>query len=134
MVALSREIAELEPVVEAVKAWRAATASLAEARAIMADAGADADSGRSPPRRRGRPPTPWSGTTGADAGAPAEGRRRRARGYPGGDGRHGWRRGALFAGDLFRMYARFAQAKGWRVETLSESPERPAASRRSSRR
>ncbi len=43
MVALSREIAELEPVVEAVKAWRAATASLAEARAIMADAGADAE-------------------------------------------------------------------------------------------
>jgi peptide chain release factor 1 len=28
---------------------------------------------------------------------------------------------ALFAGDLFRMYARFAQAEGWRVDVLSES-------------
>ncbi|HEX4242725.1 MAG TPA: peptide chain release factor 1 [Steroidobacteraceae bacterium] len=29
---------------------------------------------------------------------------------------------ALFAGDLFRMYARYAERKGWQVETLSESP------------
>ncbi len=29
---------------------------------------------------------------------------------------------ALFAGDLARMYTRYAQAQGWRVEVLSESP------------
>src|SRR5438552_7824730 len=29
---------------------------------------------------------------------------------------------ALFAGDLFRMYARFAERNGWRVEMVSESP------------
>ena len=28
---------------------------------------------------------------------------------------------ALFAGDLFRMYARYAELKGWRVEVMSES-------------
>ena len=28
---------------------------------------------------------------------------------------------ALFAGDLFRMYARFAEKKGWRVELMSSS-------------
>jgi peptide chain release factor 1 len=29
---------------------------------------------------------------------------------------------ALFAGDLFRMYARYAETQRWRVEVLSESP------------
>ncbi|MFM8757166.1 MAG: peptide chain release factor 1, partial [Limnohabitans sp.] len=29
---------------------------------------------------------------------------------------------ALFAGDLLRMYTRFAQSQGWKVELLSESP------------
>ncbi len=29
---------------------------------------------------------------------------------------------ALFAGDLFRMYARFAERNGWQVEVISQSP------------
>jgi len=29
---------------------------------------------------------------------------------------------ALFVGDLFRMYSRFAESEGWRVETMSSSP------------
>ncbi len=29
---------------------------------------------------------------------------------------------ALFAGDLFRMYSKFAEVRGWRMEVLSERP------------
>src|SRR3546814_17546113 len=29
---------------------------------------------------------------------------------------------ALFAGDLFRMYQRYAEERGWRVELFSASP------------
>jgi len=29
---------------------------------------------------------------------------------------------ALFAGDLFRMYARYCEAKGWQLNVMSESP------------
>lgn len=29
---------------------------------------------------------------------------------------------ALFSGDLFRMYSRYAETRGWKVEVLSESP------------
>ncbi|HCP77343.1 MAG TPA: peptide chain release factor 1, partial [Pusillimonas sp.] len=29
---------------------------------------------------------------------------------------------ALFTGDLLRMYSRYAETKGWRVELMSESP------------
>jgi peptide chain release factor 1 len=29
---------------------------------------------------------------------------------------------AIFAGDLFRMYARYAERRGWRLEVLSQSP------------
>ena len=40
---------------------------------------------------------------------------------------------AIFAGDLFRMYARYAERQGWRVEVLSARvPASTAATRRSS--
>ena len=39
---------------------------------------------------------------------------------------------AIFAGDLFRMYARYAELKHWQVEVLSESPASTAAIGKSS--
>ncbi len=38
------------------------------------------------------------------------------RGAAGGD------EAALFAGDLYRMYSRYAESKGWKTETMSASP------------
>lgn len=29
---------------------------------------------------------------------------------------------AIFSGDLFRMYSKYAESRGWRIEVLSESP------------
>jgi peptide chain release factor 1 len=40
---------------------------------------------------------------------------------------------ALFAGDLFRMYTRYAERQRWQVELISESSSELAATRRSSR-
>ncbi len=34
----------------------------------------------------------------------------------------GGQEASLFAGDLFRMYARYADSKGWKVESMSSSP------------
>jgi peptide chain release factor 1 len=40
---------------------------------------------------------------------------------------------ALFAGDLFRMYSRFAERNRWQVEIVSESPGEAGGYRKSSR-
>jgi peptide chain release factor 1 len=40
---------------------------------------------------------------------------------------------AIFAGDLFRMYVRYAESRRWHVEMLSEHPASTAATRKSSR-
>ena len=39
---------------------------------------------------------------------------------------------AIFSGDLFRMYSRYAENRGWKVEVLSERPGSMAATRKSS--
>ena len=39
---------------------------------------------------------------------------------------------AIFAGDLYRMYSRYAERQGWRVEMLSRAAASTAATRRSS--
>jgi peptide chain release factor 1 len=121
-VALSRELADLGDVVEAVRAWRAARAEFAGVESLLADPATDAE-------MRGLAEAEKSAAAGRldalerkirlallpkdvadEGGAILE-----VRAGTGGD------EAALFAGDLFRMYQRYAEAKGWKVEILSAS-------------
>jgi peptide chain release factor 1 len=121
-VKLSREFSELGPVIEAIKAYRAVTAEIADLEALAADAATDAEMRKM-----------------ADAEKPALQARRdklehqiqlalipkdamddhdailEIRAGTGGD------EAALFAGDLFRMYERYAAQQGWKTEILSIS-------------
>ena len=121
-VKLSREFSELGPVIEASKAYRAVTAEIADLEALAADAATDAEMRKL-----------------ADAEKPALQARRdkleqqiqlalipkdamddhnailEIRAGTGGD------EAALFAGDLFRMYERYAAQQGWKTEILSIS-------------
>jgi peptide chain release factor 1 len=121
-VKLSREFAELGPVVEAIKAYRAVTAEIADLDTLAADPKTDAEMRKL-----------------ADAEKPALQARKdklerqiqlalipkdamddhnailEIRAGTGGD------EAALFAGDLFRMYERYAAQQGWKTEILSMS-------------
>jgi len=121
-VKLSREFAELAPVVEAVKSYRAAQHELDDLASLIADPATDAEM-----------------RSIAEAEKPALEARRAAleqqlrlallpkdamdernvileiRAGTGGD------EAALFAGDLFRMYERYAAKQGWKVEIVAVS-------------
>jgi peptide chain release factor 1 len=116
--ALSREYAELKPVVETIAAWRALGADLAAARAMLDD-----------PEMR---PLAEDEIAALEARAPAleeavalallpkDVADERAaileiRAGTGGE------EAALFAADLLRMYQRYAEAQGWRLEILEEN-------------
>ena len=47
---------------------------------------------------------------------------RRPRRDPRGQGREGGEESALFAGDLLRMYLRYAERRGWRTQVLHSAP------------
>ena len=121
-VKLSREFAELAPVVEAVKSYRAAAHELEGVASLLADPATD-------PEMRSI----------AEAEKPALEARRvmlehqlrlallpkdamdernvilEIRAGTGGD------EASLFAGDLFRMYERYAAKQGWKVEVMAAS-------------
>jgi peptide chain release factor 1 len=121
-VKLSREFAELGPVIDAIKAYRAVTAEIDDIKALIEDAATDAEmrklAEQEKPalqerkeeleRRIGLALIPKDAMD--DRNVIVE-----IRAGTGGD------EAALFAGDLFRMYERFASAQGWKVEILSIS-------------
>ena len=117
--ALSREHAEITPVVERYREWQSAERDLATAQDLAADpetkayAEEEAKSAKAAMERLEEdlqrlllPRDPND-----ERNVFLE-----IRAGTGGD------ESALFAGDLFRMYARFAERNRWKVELVSESP------------
>jgi peptide chain release factor 1 len=121
-VQLTRELAELNPLIEAVKAYRAVVKELNDTEALIADPTTDAE-------MRGMAEVERD-TLIARRGEleqqirvallPKDAMDDRnvvleIRAGTGGD------EASLFAGDLFRMYERFAALQGWKVEVVSAS-------------
>ncbi|HXW24225.1 MAG TPA: peptide chain release factor 1 [Xanthobacteraceae bacterium] len=121
-VKLSREFAELSPLVETVKAYRAAVAELAGLDGLIADATTDAEMRELAAQER---PTLVARRDRLEqqirvALIPKDAMDERdvvleIRAGTGGD------EAARFAGDLFRMYERYAARQGWTVEVISAS-------------
>ena len=119
--ALSREYAELEPVIGAYRDFRRKTGELAETRSLESDADPDI-------RELAREDIAQLRTEleaiEARIGTlliPSDPDDERnvfleVRAGTGGD------EAAIFAGDLFRMYSRYAEETGWNVGVLSERP------------
>ncbi|MCZ8041606.1 MAG: peptide chain release factor 1 [Beijerinckiaceae bacterium] len=121
-VELAKELSELDPVVAAIAAWRQALANLTEAEGLIADPATDAefrdlayeerDAARTEIDARAR--EILIALLPKDA-ADERGVILEIRAGTGGD------EASLFAGELFRMYQRYAAQKGWSVDLLSES-------------
>jgi peptide chain release factor 1 len=121
-VRMTRELAELNPLIDAVKAYRAANAEIAGIDAMIADPATDAD-------MRGMAEAERTTLEARSvelaqqirvALLPKDAMDERnvmleIRAGTGGD------EASLFAGDLFRMYERFAALQGWKVEVISAS-------------
>ncbi|TLG78818.1 peptide chain release factor 1 [Methylocystis sp. B8] len=122
-VALSRERASLDDVVERIRAYRAAQKEADDLSAMLADASIDADmralAESETDAARERLEAAESALRLAllpKDEADEKGVILEVRAGTGGD------EAALFAGDLFRAYQKYAALKGWRVEIVSESP------------
>jgi peptide chain release factor 1 len=119
-VKLSREFAELNPVIEKVKAYRSVAAEIAELDALIADPATepgmrDLASAEKPQLEEKREALSQELRL---ALLPKDAMDERnvileIRAGTGGD------EASLFAGDLFRMYERYAARQGWKVEIIS---------------
>jgi len=121
-VKLSRELSELDPVVAAIQAYRVAADNLSGLEALIADPSTDNEMRALAEEER---PQAEAAVEAAAQGlkilllprdeADQKSAILEVRAGTGGD------EASLFAGDLFRMYARYAELKGWQVEILSAS-------------
>ncbi|WP_374309578.1 peptide chain release factor 1 [Methylocella sp.] len=121
-VELSREFAALGEVVAAIRAFRAKEAEVGELEAMMAEAATEPElramaqeeleTARADRERLGQELR--IALLPKDA-ADEKSAILEVRAGTGGD------EAALFAGDLYRMYQRYAEAKGWKVEIMSAS-------------
>ncbi|MBW4984868.1 peptide chain release factor 1 [Mameliella sp. CS4] len=115
--ALGREYADLRPVVAQIAEWERLVAEIAEAEALLDDPEMKALAEEELPDLRARLPEAEREVQLAllprDA-ADARPAMLEIRPGTGGD------EAALFAGDLARMYQRYAEAKGWRWEVIEE--------------
>jgi peptide chain release factor 1 len=121
-VKLSREFSELNPLVESIKAYQAVENEIADLDAMLADASTDADmralAETEKPALQARRDTLAHKIRIALIPKDAMDERNvilEIRAGTGGD------EASLFAGDLFRMYERFAVRNGWKVEVVSAS-------------
>lgn len=119
---LGRERAELAPVVEAIEALRSTEAEIGDLDHLIADRSTDSEMRALAAEERAAAEERLE--TASEAlqlellpkdEADARGVILEVRAGTGGD------EAALFAGDLFRMYQRFSDAQGWRVDVLSVS-------------
>ena len=121
-VALSRELSDLDALVEAIRAWRKAEGDLAEVRTLLDDPGLDTDMRQMAEEERDSAEKTLAELeqkiriallpkdAADEGGAILE-----VRAGTGGD------EAALFAGDLYRMYERYAALHGWKMELVSAS-------------
>ena len=113
---LGREYAELKPVVTEIEDWRQLRGDIAEAEAMLADPEMKALAEEELPLLKARLPEAEQALRIAllpkDA---ADARPAILEIRPGTGGEEA----ALFAGDLLRMYDRYAAAKGWRMSMIS---------------
>ena len=119
---LSRELSDLNAIVDAIRAWRQAQDDQADVEAMLADSSLDAEMRELAETEKGEAQLRLADLeqqiriallpkdAADEGGAILE-----LRAGTGGD------EAAIFAGDLYRMYERYAQAKGWKVELLSAS-------------
>lgn len=112
---LAREYSDLKPVVEQIEAWRGLRADLAEAEAMLADPDMRELAEEEIPALKARLPDAEHALELAllpKDEADSRPAVLEIRPGTGGD------EAALFAGDLLRMYQRYAEARGWRWEVI----------------